>query len=84
MNNLRVNNKRIKISYSDYISEIERVYNNAYTIIEDISEDSPEVYFVETLFGEDISLHTSAIPYKSACLKTYSDIKEFVKKKLEE
>lgn len=80
MNNLRVNNKRIKISYSDYISEIERVYNNAYTIIEDISEDSPEVYFVETLFGENILLHTPVIPYKSACLKTYSDIKEFVKK----
>lgn len=68
-----------KISYNEYIQKREETFEKAHSLLEDIRENSAEVYYVETLFKDDIPKHTKEIPFVSGCFKKMADVKNFIK-----
>ena len=68
-----------KISYNEYMQKRKAVFGKAHSLLEDIRESSAEIYYVETLFRDDIPKYTKEIPFVSGCFKKIADVKNFIK-----
>ena len=68
-----------KITYAEYVSKKQEIYTRAHSLLEDISADSSEVYYVETLFRKDAFKRLDVIRYKSGIFKRVSDIMNWIK-----
>lgn len=68
-----------RITYGEYMKKREEICKKAYNLLEDIQENSTEVYYVETLFRDDVYLYAK-IPFASGCFKKIKDVRNFVKK----
>ena len=69
-----------KISYNEYMKKRKEIFEKAHNLLEDIRENSTEIYCVETLFRDDIPKHTKEIPFTSGCFKKMDYVKNFIKK----
>lgn len=65
------------IKFFEYIARLNKFLDNSKKIIVDIEETSSSIYFVETLYRDDIHKHTSDYRYSTANFKSWTGIEKW-------